>query len=66
VLECDTAGGCGLTIEDDGIGLPEGAGVGRYGIVGMRERSLDLGGTFAIGAERGGGTSVRVRVPLAR
>jgi two-component system NarL family sensor kinase len=52
-----------LTIDDDGTGVVPGAGEGRYGIVGMRERAAALGGTFAVGPRLGGGTRVDVRVP---
>jgi signal transduction histidine kinase len=63
-LDSDDAEGR-LTIEDDGAGLPERAAEGRYGIVGMRERAADIGGSFAIGLKPGGGTCVSARVPLA-
>jgi signal transduction histidine kinase len=53
-----------LTIDDDGCGLVQGVGDGRYGIVGMQERAAALGGTFAIGPRPGGGTRVDVRVPV--
>ncbi len=36
------------------------------GIVGMRERALGLGGTLTISGSRSKGTTVRVRIPLAR
>jgi two-component system sensor histidine kinase UhpB len=58
-------------IEDDGIGLPEGAEEpdsppGHMGLFNMRERAALLGGTctFARGAT-GRGTVVRVCLPLA-
>jgi len=51
-----------LRIVDDGAGLdgaPEGAG-----IRGMRERALLTGAQLTIGAGAGGGTEVRLRVPV--
>ena len=62
LLESDDAEGR-LIVDDDGVGLPENAGEGRYGIVGMRERAAALGGTFAIVARSHGGTRVFVRLP---
>jgi signal transduction histidine kinase len=38
----------------------DGAG---HGLVGMRERALMCGGSFAAGPEDGGGFAVRVRLP---
>ena len=64
LLESDDAEGR-LTVDDDGVGLPPNAGDGRYGLVGMRERAAALGGTCAIAARAGGGTRVRVCVPIA-
>ncbi len=52
---------------DDGIGLPP---VGHrppdsYGILGMRERAQAIGGRLDIASAPGGGTQVRVIVPIA-
>jgi PAS domain S-box-containing protein len=59
-----------LIIEDDGVGMsaPE-TGASHdlrhgFGLVGMRERALLIGGTLHIESEPGKGTSVFVRVPL--
>jgi signal transduction histidine kinase len=60
--------------DDDGVGIEirnaageptvrrrvDGAG---HGLVGMRERALMCGGSFAAGPEDGGGFAVRVRLP---
>jgi two-component system sensor histidine kinase UhpB len=55
------SGGVELCIRDDGRGLRDvGEGAG---IRGMRERALLIGADFAIGSH-GGGTEVRLRVPL--
>lgn len=59
-----------LEVRDDGVGLPPapdgdaGAGSG-YGLRFMRERAEEIGGRLEIVAPRGGGTRVRVYVPLA-
>ncbi|MBN1849784.1 MAG: sensor histidine kinase, partial [Deltaproteobacteria bacterium] len=62
--------GLQLKIEDDGIGLARskveksiGSDTG-IGIMGMQERVSDLGGTFEIISDEGGGTSILVEIPL--
>jgi signal transduction histidine kinase len=52
-----------LTIGDDGQGLPEVVTPG-VGLVSMRERAEELGGTFAIRPRQEGGTEVEVSLPL--
>jgi two-component system sensor histidine kinase UhpB len=53
-----------LTVNDDGAGIPERVEGQAFGIEGMRERALLVGGSLAI--ERGSsvGTTVRLSVPL--
>ena len=54
-----------LTVSDDGVGFV--AAPGRptsFGIVGMRERVLILGGELSLESEPGEGTTLEVRVPL--
>jgi len=53
-----------LTVRDDGRGLPPEAETrpGHYGLRGIRERVEGLGGELSL--ESGGGTTVRVRLPL--
>ncbi len=52
-----------LTIEDDGVG---GADPARgSGLIGLTDRVEALGGTIAIASPPGGGTSLRVDLPLA-
>ncbi len=55
-----------VTVDDDGVGF---AGDARredaFGIVGMRERAMALGGDVAVGPRAPRGTSVRVRLPIA-
>jgi len=59
-----------LEVCDDGVGfqvperLLEGARVGRYGLLGMAERAEALGGRLTITSAEGGGTSIRVTVPI--
>jgi signal transduction histidine kinase len=60
-----------VTVEDDGIGLPPTAGRDNtrrngLGLVGIRERVSDLGGTFRIEGESGKGTRLTVELPLSR
>lgn len=50
-----------LEIADDGSGMPVGASAvrpGHLGMVGMRERSIAIGGQFEVGSTPGGGTTV--------
>ncbi len=56
----------GLLILDDGVGIDENDLVkhGSYGILGMRERLIPLGGELTITARPEGGTAVEVAVPL--
>jgi len=54
-----------VDIVDDGQGLPIGWHAG-VGISAMRERALELGGTFELRPNSGHGTRVLVRLPLSR
>jgi signal transduction histidine kinase len=59
-----------VTIEDDGVGLPvQGAtNITRrtgLGLVGIRERVSDLGGTFHIEGPAGRGTRVTIELPVS-
>jgi two-component system, NarL family, sensor histidine kinase UhpB len=56
-------GGVRLVVRDDGRGLPADAAVGG-GITGMRERALHIGGQLSVSTVDGGGTEVRLDVPL--
>jgi signal transduction histidine kinase len=55
-----------ILIKDDGRGLPQemasGSEVGHFGLQGMRERMVQLGGTLEIENRPSGGTIVMVRV----
>jgi signal transduction histidine kinase len=54
-----------LVVTDDGIGIDDGAlqRGGSFGLLGMRERALALGGRIEVGPAAGGGTTLRVRLP---
>jgi signal transduction histidine kinase len=56
-----------LEIRDNGKGIAKQqlTDVRSFGIIGMRERALMLGGELIVSAKRGAGTTVRVIVPLA-
>jgi len=59
-----SAEGVTLTVSDDGRGLDADALRRGLGLMGIEERTRLLGGHAAIGPRDGGGTSVRVRLPL--
>ena len=60
-----------LSVEDDGRGFDMTSLRKRrdvysgLGLIGMRERSEMLGGTFSITSEPGHGTRIRVRIPIS-
>jgi signal transduction histidine kinase len=56
-----------LKVEDNGRGITEveRAHSKSFGLVGMRERAMILGGEFAIEGAAGKGTVVRVKIPLS-
>jgi two-component system, NarL family, sensor histidine kinase UhpB len=56
-------GGLRLVVRDDGRGLPADVAAGG-GITGMRERALLVGGQLTVSTVDGGGTEVRLDVPL--
>ncbi|WP_242908143.1 sensor histidine kinase [Actinomadura terrae] len=53
--------GVGVTVTDDGAGVPAAPG---RGLAGMSERAARLGGTFQAGPGPDGGWRVEARVPL--
>jgi signal transduction histidine kinase len=52
-----------IEITDDGIGLPQDRQAG-IGLVSMRERAEELGGSFAASARLEGGTRIIATLPL--
>jgi signal transduction histidine kinase len=56
-----------LWVEDDGVGFdPSMAPRGHLGLVGMRQRAERIGGELDIHKRPGGGSKVRIALPLAR
>ena len=54
-----------MTVIDDGVGFePEQSRPASFGLVGLRERVLILGGSVTVDSEPGEGTSLSVAVPL--
>jgi two-component system NarL family sensor kinase len=54
-----------LTVSDNGRGFdPEQIQPGRYGLLGLNERTRLLGGRLSIKSQSGAGTRVEVRMPL--
>jgi signal transduction histidine kinase len=64
----DDAGQLVLTVNDNGRGITdeEIANTRSIGLVGMRERAMLIGGEVTLGGAPGRGTTVTLRVPLAR
>lgn len=58
-----------LTIQDNGVGFAGASrtrNAGSFGLLGIRERVLMLGGRLSVGNAEGGGARLVVRVPLVR
>ncbi len=55
-----------LQVRDDGRGFDpqQHASDGHFGLIGMRERAMKLGGAFQVQSQPGSGTAVCVEVPL--
>lgn len=53
-----------VTLRDDGCGFGEPAKTGRNGIGNMHERMREIGGTCEIASAPGGGTTVKLLLPL--
>ena len=67
---CFEQSGIRLSISDNGCGLDASsarlAASGHFGILGMRERMEQIGGSLEITSSPGGGTTVTAYIPLAR
>lgn len=65
-----TASGCAvLTISDDGLGfdpatLADQPGTGHFGLVMLRDLAADAGGELRVDSVSGGGTRLKLEVPL--
>ncbi|MER5750235.1 sensor histidine kinase [Streptomyces sp. NPDC002088] len=56
-----------ITVSDDGAGqitAPDGAALGGYGLIGMRERAQSAGGHFTAGHRPDGGFTVTAELPV--
>ena len=53
-----------MTLRDDGCGFAEPCKARRNGIANMHERMREIGGTCEIASTVGGGTTVKLRLPL--
>jgi signal transduction histidine kinase len=63
VLDCDERH-LMLRVTDDGVGFkPDGRKTHSFGLVGIHERALILGGSAKIQSQPGAGTSVEVSIP---
>jgi signal transduction histidine kinase len=54
-----------LTLADDGKGFPVTANLAGYGLRGMNERAIALGGQFTIDSQPGQGSQITVLFPIA-
>jgi two-component system, NarL family, sensor kinase len=53
-----------VTVTDDGTGVPASVSPG-VGLISMRERTDELGGTMRLLSPEGGGTTLIARLPVA-
>jgi signal transduction histidine kinase len=59
-----------LRVRDDGVGiashvLGQGSRPGHWGLPGMRERALSLGGQMEVWSESGAGTEIQLTIPAS-
>lgn len=64
ILDVSPSDDAVVVVLDDGIGV-DGAPAG-FGLLGMAERAIILGGQLTTGSRHGGGTRVEARVPVDR
>jgi two-component system chemotaxis response regulator CheB len=65
VVLCFEQGQVRLSVRDDGIGFdPHLPAVGRFGIIGMKERAEKVHGTLTIASHPGQGTRIDLSVPI--
>lgn len=63
----EVPGGYLLEIQDDGKGFdPQAVGPRKFGLLGMRERALAVGGEVEVDSAPGKGTCIRVTVPVKK
>jgi signal transduction histidine kinase len=59
-----------LAVSDDGVGFSAGdgggPGPGHYGLIGMKERASQIGAKLELETSPGGGTAVRVELPMPK
>jgi signal transduction histidine kinase len=56
--------GIRLTLKDDGCGFDPSKNHEGFGLEGMRERTEDMGGRFAIESSKGNGAVISIVLPL--
>lgn len=59
----DISGPIVLTVMDNGSGFDPSKRTGRFGVTGMRERAMMVGGVLEIESNRGAGTTLRMEMP---
>jgi two-component system NarL family sensor kinase len=62
-VRLDINGQIELDVADDGVGFTTGSNVDGIGLHSMRQRAVELGGSFAVTARKPAGTLVAVRLP---
>lgn len=55
-----------LTVRDDGVGFDTVPGGGGFGLTGMTERAVLIGGSLQVAGEPGHGTTVQATFPVER